>query len=71
MIIFPILFSLCGLGLFACSFMLARNKWLYVNVLKMLQEDYERYELLPRYEDMLNKFWVWDLNKFIKSQQEK
>lgn len=52
--------------LFIPVFIWIRNVWVYKNRIKLLRDDYETYQKLPSYHQMMFKFWVWNINKFIK-----
>jgi len=43
--------------------MMIRNKWV---LNQRLSIDYTLYDKLPSYNEMMFKFWIWDINKFIK-----
>ena len=58
--------ALTVLGMLFCGFMLVRNEWVYDQVTRLLWTDYETYKRLPDYKTILNRFWVWDINKFLK-----
>jgi len=50
-------------GLACCVMMFLRNQWVYRNRMKLiLTPDYER---LPTYNEMMRRWWVWDIKKFI------
>ena len=53
-----------------CLFMLCRSEWVYSQRTKLLYSDYDKYKKLPDYDIMVNKFWVWNVNKFIKEENE-
>lgn len=36
--------------------------------LKLLREDYETYQCLPPLNAMVRRFWVWDMEKFVKRE---
>ncbi len=58
---------LCAIGVIVCFYVLIRNNWLCDKVCKLIYSDFEAYERLPTYDDMLYRKWyVWDFNKFIK-----
>lgn len=52
--------------LFIAVFIEIRNKWVYKNRIKLIDDDWKAYKKLPSYNQMMFKFWVWDINKFIK-----
>ena len=60
LMIIPLLMILWSL------FMLFRNDWVYKVRTRILHEDMDRYMRLPSYEGMLYKFWVWDVERFIR-----
>jgi len=47
-------------------FMLHRNNWVYCKRIAMIDKDFETYKKLESYNLMMLKFWIWDINKFIK-----
>jgi hypothetical protein len=62
-----------GIGLFLEK----RNIWVYNQRCNLIDEAYKdalagkdiknsRYYQLPSYNSMFNRFWIWDVNKFIK-----
>ena len=51
---------------FIAIFIGIRNNWVYNNRIKLISDDWETYQKLPSYDQMMFKFWVWDINKFIK-----
>ena len=51
---------------FIAVFIWIRNKWVYKNRIKLINDDWESFKKLPSYDQMMFKFWVWDINKFIK-----
>lgn len=51
---------------FIAIFILIRNEWVYKNRIKLINDDWESFKKLPSYDQMMFKFWVWDINKFIK-----
>ena len=46
--------------------MLARNRWVLRSRINLLYTDYEKYLMLPSYDEMVLKFWIWDIDKFLK-----
>lgn len=74
---FVILFAIFGALLLFNMFLLHRNNWVYKKRIEILNHDYKNgewseeggfknYSKLPSYTNMLMKFWVWDVNKFLK-----
>jgi hypothetical protein len=47
-------------------FFLFRNSWVYRQRSKLLDSDRDKYYQLPPYDDMVIRFWIWDVNKFLK-----
>lgn len=48
-------------------FCAARNEWVYRKQLEFITDwGYESFDALPSYSEMMLKFWVWDITKFIK-----
>lgn len=45
-----------------------RNEWVYMKRIDMSNTNYYLYNKLPSYYTMLLKFWIWDVNKFIKEE---
>lgn len=46
---------------------LIRNAWVFKKRMKALHYMGSAYlDLLPSYNTMMLKFWIWDINKFIK-----
>lgn len=55
--------------LLACAFMLRRNEWVCdVRIQELRKMPVERglheHDRLPSYDEMLFKFWIWDVEKF-------
>ena len=59
--------------------MLIRNCWVYCKRMELLESEYQRalltgqthlycktFESLPSYSAMMWKFWIWDVDKFLK-----
>lgn len=61
-------FAASFLGLGWCVFMFQRNEWVYRERTRLIHSEYNRYEQLPTYRQMLWKFWVWDVGKFLPSK---
>lgn len=52
---------------FISLFGFVRNVWVYRKREKvLLRAGYFVYGILPSYNTMMLKFWIWDINKFIK-----
>jgi len=50
-------------------FIIIRNNWVFNNRTRILKSDYKKYNKLLPYNDMLFRFWVWDVNKLIKDKK--
>lgn len=51
-------------GMVTSLTMLARNQWVYRVRLEMLFGDFDRYQRLASYSEMMRRFWVWDVAAF-------
>jgi hypothetical protein len=49
-----------------CFLMMIRNLWVYKIRMRLIDEDFELYRSLPSYDAMLIKFWIWDVNHFVR-----
>ena len=48
-------------------FGLIRNRWVYKKRIKVLHHmGLKTHDLLPSYNTMMLKFWIWDINKLLK-----
>jgi len=45
--------------------LLYRNNWVYKNRIALIKQDLGTYNKLESYYQMVFKFWIWDINKFI------
>jgi len=61
--------SLFALLMIACVFRLIRNEWVLDQRLHLIWNDYASYKKLPSYGTMLNEFWIWDINDFIRHEK--
>lgn len=52
--------------LFIAVFIEIRNNWVYKNRIKLIDDDWKAYQKLPSYDQMMLRFWVWNINKFIE-----
>lgn len=50
----------------ALGFFLLRNEWVYKKRLECIDDG--TYHLLPDYDTMFHKFWIWDIEKFKSAQ---
>ena len=61
------------IGLVSSIYMGIRNNWVAKNRRILLNEtlyttDFTEYENYLSYKEMMNKFWVWDINKLKKTR---
>lgn len=55
------------IGILVCSYMLFRNEWVCKQRVKLVWNDYEKYNKLSSYRNMLFRHpFTWNINKFIK-----
>lgn len=59
-----LILAVISLGIFLIS-LLVRNEWVFNARMKMIEDDYAKYETLEKYEVMMKKFWIWDVEKFV------
>lgn len=52
--------------IFIVVFILIRNEWVYRKRVKILREDSDKFYRLEDYDEMMYRFWIWDVEKFIK-----
>ena len=62
--------------LLICVYAQARNNWVFKHRQRILRDSlwidgkHQPYDLLPSYEDMLNKqFWRWDINYYLRDSK--
>lgn len=55
--------AVCSLGVAAGVLMFVRNEWVYRERRKLA--DTPDYARLPTYTEMLRRWWVWDIKKFL------
>lgn len=55
-------------ALVACSilFFQIRNNWVFKTRKNMIDDDFQKYKTLVDYNTMLFRFWIWDVEKFVK-----
>lgn len=61
-----ILVSIAYIPLF---YMMVRNNWVCSELLRLIRDDLEKFNMMPSYDYIFYKFWVWDINKFILLKQ--
>jgi len=52
-------------------FILYRNYWVYNKRVGLIDYDFPKYKDLESYYSMFFKFWIWDIDKFIKNENNK
>lgn len=50
-------------------YILIRNDLVYNYRVELLYSDRNKYLLLPSYNEMMYKFWIWDFDKFLVEQE--
>ncbi len=65
-VFFTIFTVLLVASLAPCFYMLARNEWVFRWRRRIIDRSLEEYHRLPSYDDMMKKWWVWNINKFLK-----
>lgn len=63
-----IVLSICGMVLVGCVFFWIRNDWVYRVRVDMICEDFDKFQTLPSYGEMIWMFWIWDVKKFLPKQ---
>ena len=63
-IFFSVAITVCSLGMAFCVYMLWRNQRVYEFRMRLIDEDMDRYNQLPGYDEMVNRWWVWPLERF-------
>lgn len=57
--------------LFMCFYFLKRNDCIYEFRMKILNESYDKYHLLPSYKEMMyHPWWEWNFEKFFREEKE-
>ncbi len=51
-------------------FGMIRNEWVYHQRIKLRDNDYSSYEKLADYNTMCNKFWIWNIRRFIQESNQ-
>jgi MFS-type transporter involved in bile tolerance (Atg22 family) len=51
--------------------MVQRNNWVYKVRMEFIVENIGSENELVSYDEMMCKFWIWDINKFIKQGEAK
>lgn len=59
-----IIAATCGVILIINILFAIRNEWVCRQRLKMLEAG--EYNRLPSYDEIMDKWWVWDINKLRK-----
>jgi hypothetical protein len=64
MLIFYIVIGLCAICL------LIRNEWVYRKRINLICTNFSEYKKLPSYDYMVWHFWIWDIEKLKKDNDE-
>ena len=60
--------SILWLFIIFCLILLYRVERVYKYRVDLIWDDFETYNKLPSYNEMVWKFWIWDLDKFVKEK---
>ena len=60
--------SILWLFIIFCLILLYRVERVYKYRVDLIWDDFETYNKLPSYNEMFWKFWIWDLDKFVKEK---
>lgn len=52
-------------------YLLVRNYFVFTYRMKVINTNFDRYDLLPSYHTMMWKFWVWPMDKFMPEDKQK
>lgn len=64
------LLCFCIVLLAFSGMMLVRNEIVFKFRIKTLHNDYEKYNTLPSYENMMYNLKVWNFDKFYKGEKQ-
>lgn len=53
-----------------CFYIFIRTDLVYNYRVELLYSDRNKYLLLPSYNEMMYKFWIWDFDKFLPENIE-
>lgn len=53
-------------ALACCGLMLLRNNWVYRRRIELIETNYAEYASYLDYQEMLRKWWIWDVEKLRK-----
>lgn len=59
-----IVFAIFGMIIITVGFVIWRNAWLFNRLMKL--SDDEALAIKLTYGQMLSRFWIWDVRKFIE-----
>lgn len=60
-----LLLILLGISVAYCLFMLVRNSVVYNIRVKLIDEDYSAYKLLPSYSSMMHQWTMWTTQSYL------
>jgi hypothetical protein len=49
-----------------CMFMVIRAEWVYRRRIEIIDNNFEEYHNYLTFEEMMKKFWIWDIEKLRK-----
>lgn len=47
-----------------------RNVWVFKQRTSLIEKDFSKYSKLCSYDQMMKKFWIWDIDSFIDKNKE-
>jgi len=65
---FIVLFGI--ISVFILILAIFRNDWVYSERTKLIYSDFDKYKKLEDYNTILFRFWVWNIEKFIKDGED-
>lgn len=67
MAVFGLVFMVIAtLAMAFCVYMMSRNECVYRFRIGLFHTNFNNYLKLPPYDHMVNRFWVWPLERFLK-----
>jgi hypothetical protein len=58
-----------GIVIFVGIFILCRNEWVYKKRTEIIDNHFHEYFNYISYNDMVLKFWIWDIEKMRKVRE--
>jgi uncharacterized membrane protein len=63
-----ILIVISALTMVLCKAAMYRNEWVFNQCKKLINSNKDLFDRLVSYDEMLSRFWIWDINKFIRKE---